>query len=1154
MNKLNFIEGLVQDYTIVLSTRSYKHLGQISKFKTVNSIQKLNSANEISFTVYKTDLLDVYKDLPISYESYKNLINDLWDKIVDFKLVWIKELDEYYEIKVSVDDTAETIKTITGTSLCEAELSQSNIYSMEINTEADISRNDYYVEFPTVFYRDPEDIESYNDIWNDSDKTEKFSSYVLDNYGNILIDESGNKVIDEEATRLKRYNILKSSSLMHRALDKVPHYSIGHIDKSLMKEQRTFSVGGSTIYDFLIGECAEQFNCLFVFDSTTRTINVYDLYTVCNNCGYRGDDFYNKEKGRDVCPKCESLSHKNYGEDTTIFVDKNNLTDTIRLETNADNIKNCLRLSSGDELMDTAIASLNPNGSNYLYALSEYQRNDMPEELVNKIENYNDLIKENEEVYEKLTLDLWAAQAEVDKLTHTLMPTIATAEVTASTEVAKLIDEITGMKLVGLSKIDSSTSANTVSNAVKNYAKAFVMSGYVKVEIINDDNNKPTFNINYEEDGKTLAVDENGCHSGVWEGDIRITNYSDKEDVETTGRITVNVTDNYQEFMSQKILKSFAEEYDEEGSLFDVLATDDINKFKEYLTQYCKVRLESFYDAIESAILVLEESNTGEGTISGIAYNAIAPSYKEKLNAVQIALDNINLQIEEKQKDVDRLFKERTEIQKALNFETYLGDLYPIFCAYKREDTYENANYISDGLTDSQLLEKAKEFFKVAKQELAKASEPQYAISSTLYNLLVMDEFKPIVNHFELGNWIRIKIDGVLYKLRIIGYSISFDNLQTINVEFSNVSRSNDIIRDTQQILQSAQSMATNFNYVAKQAEKGNSAQATINETVTNGLYGALVQIKNNSKEEVIWDKNGILCRAWDDELDSYSPKQLRITHNIMSYTSDGWNSVRQAIGEHRCYIYNKETFEKEIYEGYGVTTDFVNSGIVIGSTIVGGIIFSNNYTLPNGVNATGDLNKDKYNCQGSFMDLENGNFSFGGQLTWDGIALKISGDSVGSAINGLSETPDKLRIKPESIDVSESKIKSTQIDSITYNQISDRDEITVKAEKIDTTINKIKKEQIESIDASQIDGITEIVTVKAENITGEIISSQIDDTLSDKTVSGTFNGSINISDVTTTDGAVIYNGVTGKYTVGGDTVFTIVNGIIVDVAPVSLN
>lgn len=1122
MSKLNLIEGIVQDYTLVLSTRDYRHLGQISKFNAVNCNFNLNSANELSFTIYKTDLLEVYKDIVIPYEAYKKLINDLWDKIIDFRLVWVKELNEYYEIKVSLDDAAETIKTITGTSLCEAELSQTNIYSMEINTEEDISRKDYYVEFPTVFYRNPEDIESYNNIWNGENK-ESYCLYKLDNNGNTLLDDNGNKVIDEEATYIKRCNILKNSSLLHRALDKVPHYSIGHVDESLKKEQLTFSVSGSSIYDFLIGECAEQFNCLFKFDSATRTINVYDLYTVCNDCGYRGDDFYNKETGKEECPKCKGKNFKHFGKDTTIYIDKNNLTDAIKLDTNADNVKNCFRMASGDDLLDTAIMSLNPNGSRYIYYLSEYQRNDMPKELVDRIVDYNAKCKEKEDEFESLSLSIWEKQAEIDKLTHTLMPTVETAEVTSKTEVAKLVDAETGMKLVGMSKIDNNTSYNTVSNSVKNYAKTFVMSGYVKVQIIDEDGNKPVFTKDFEEDGKTLKVDENGFHSGTWEGDIRITNYSDREDVSTTGRIKVKVTDNYQDFMDQKILKSFAEEYSEEGSLFDVLATDDINKFKEYLKQYCQVRLKSFYDAIEGAIIILEEGNTG--SFGSDAYNVLAPDYKEKLAAVQTALDEINNKINEIQKELDKLTKEKDVIQKELDFESYLGDLYPIFCAYRREGEYDNSNYVSTGLSDSELIDKAKEFLKVAKQELAKAGEPEYTLSSTLYNLLALDEFKPIVDSFELGNWIHIKVDGILYKLRLIGYGISFDNLQTLNVEFSNVSRKNDIIRDTQEILQSAQSMSSSYSYVAKQAEQGNEAKNVLNDTVSNGLNSSLVKIKNNDKEEVIWNKNGIICRSWNDEKESYDDEQLRITHNIMAFTDDAWKSCKTAIGKYSYRSYSPTANDWIDKEGYGILAEAITAGQVYGSTIVGGVIYSEEYS--DGSNET-----PRY---GSKIDLKTGEFDFAaGGLVYDKNGLRISK-------NGIEDALESIEITAENLHVNASKI----VGEITSDQIQ-----SIRPDKIVVTDdNKIKSEQIDSVNINQVNGIEDI-EVKAENISGTIPSSKISDTLENKNVTGTFNGNITVSSVTTVCDSGTYNTITGEFTIG-DITMKFVNGLLVNSTPV---
>ena len=53
-------------------------------------------------------------------------------------------------------------------------------------------------------------------------------------------------------------------------------------------------------------------------------------------CGYRGD-FY------ETCPECGNTDIRlmdYFGEDTTIYIDKNNLTDSIHLETNADSVKN----------------------------------------------------------------------------------------------------------------------------------------------------------------------------------------------------------------------------------------------------------------------------------------------------------------------------------------------------------------------------------------------------------------------------------------------------------------------------------------------------------------------------------------------------------------------------------------------------------------------------------------------------------------------------------------------------------------------------------------------------------------------------------------------------------------------------------------------
>ena len=54
---------------------------------------------------------------------------------------------------------------------------------------------------------------------------------------------------------------------------------------------------------------------------------------------------------------------------------------------------------------------------------------------------------------------------------------------------------------------------------------------------------------------------------------------------------------------------------------------------------------------------------------------------------------------------------------------------------------YTNDNYISDGLEDQEVIDRAKEFLEVAKKELVKSSTMQHSISTNLYNLLLIPAF-----------------------------------------------------------------------------------------------------------------------------------------------------------------------------------------------------------------------------------------------------------------------------------------------------------------------------------------------------------------------------------------------------------------------------
>ncbi|WRK54485.1 hypothetical protein SD457_06060 [Coprobacillaceae bacterium CR2/5/TPMF4] len=54
-----------------------------------------------------------------------------------------------------------------------------------------------------------------------------------------------------------------------------------------------------------------------------------------------------------------------------------------------------------------------------------------------------------------------------------------------------------------------------------------------------------------------------------------------------------------------------------------------------------------------------------------------------------------------------------------MDLQNYLGeDDWKTFCSYRREDVFENQNYVSDGLDNATLIKNAMQFLDVAKNNL----------------------------------------------------------------------------------------------------------------------------------------------------------------------------------------------------------------------------------------------------------------------------------------------------------------------------------------------------------------------------------------------------------------------------------------------------
>lgn len=995
MINLSFDNGTVEQFTLVLSQRDYTHLGQISNIKGIKFKANLNGANELSFDVYKE--LDGHEEI-------------LWDDIYDLRLVWIPELDEYFEIDVESTDQVYVVKTITAKSLCESELSQTYLHDIEINTADDIAREDYDANYPTVFYR-PLPSPSSSD-----------------------------------------YEKLKNSSLLHRIMDKVPAYSIGHVDETLMNLQRVFSISDTSLYDFMVGECSEQFNCLFQFDSATRTISAYDLETTCHNdyCPYylnTNHEYYSGDKHlryrgfyNDKCPICSSTNISYFGEDTTVFVSTENLTDEVKFDTDVASLKNCFRLEAGDDNMTAAVINSNPNGTRYIYEFNEESKKDMPEELVDLIDSYDVLYDEYNNIrdmeldtslisafnslcnkynntsfykmgtpwspivtpvigYKRLIPHYYNCIDFYQYLKSSMMPVITVEQRDVDDEMDHLLNNLDST--IGMST--QPTVQATVESAITNLCKLYVNTGLYKI--------------------KVNTTSWSSSSWATWRGTITLTSFEDDSITKTSSVITRTLSTDFATFMDQKISK-YIKRSKESTELYDVLKITNINTFKNELKKYSAVRLQSFHDALNAVLGILIEA--GQGVSGSTLYSSFYTPYYNKLVATETELNTRNQEIEivngiqdangnsTKKGVLQYIMDSIIKVQTALNFKEYINsesgsyELYNVYTTYIREDTYSNSNYVSDDLNNDQLFENAGKFLELAKDELHKSATYQHSISSNINNLITIKEFEPLLDKFNLGNWIRVKEDENIYRLRLISYSIDFDNISKLNTEFSDVTITADGLNDVMSIMKQATSMASSYSYTQQQAEQGSDVKVNyIDDWLANGLNSALVRINNNDDEDISVDNTGILARSYDDVANTHSPEQLRITHNVIAFTDNNWQSVKTALGKftmtHHHIVndnyggLNTNASAIDTYETYGLVADAVLAGWIVGSHMESSTIIGSHFQNPgNGmyIDLTGSTasGREWYIKTDKFRVKKDGSVEVGGTS-----AVKMSLDTSGN-------------------------------------------------------------------------------------------------------------------------------------------------------------
>lgn len=1102
-------QGLIETPTLLLQHKNFETIGNggITNVSGLTYKNNFNDANEISFKIHKFN---------------NGIKHPLWDQLVDFRIIYIPELKERFQIAVSVDeeDPDDLSKSITGTALCESELSNINLHGVQINTETDMTNDLYDENFPTVLYRDP----------NDYDSADNLKIWAKSKY-DYLRDTSAYPTTASVIAR-KKY-ILTHASLLHRILEKAPHYSIAHVDSTLreLSTVHEFTFDGTDTLSALKNDIAEAYHCLFSFNSEQRTISVYDLYSTCTACKYRGDFL-------DTCPECGSTKVINkYGEDTNVLINSTNLTKSITLESNQDSLKNCFYVTGADDLMNATIRNINPNGSQDIYYLSDDVLSDMPDNLKNKLKSYDALYNEIQKqrkmaldstkvtnynnvvtsitkkfanvsdddkdkvTFNKLTnplvgySSLIAARYDATDLYYyindSMMPVIDINGLGVQDSLTSIKNGIKALGGVAVTKV-SSIESSVVRNTLEKLCQVFCSTAYYDISV----------------ETKSLSAYNSSTKTKTYSCTVTITSLTQQDENEEylTGSvdITCTVLENNEKYIEQKIKRMTAESKklkDKQITSFDLSDTD----FKKELTYYSLTELTNMYTEFQACQDIVTNGFTEDSVDVQYNNSELKKKYQKfyanrltwinneiktrtsELNSVKAIFDPV--------KSTGVLQTLKQSIQKELDLQKYLGtDLWNLFYSYRREDDYNNSNYSSTGLNNTELIKRATELFKAAQRELYKAGNLQYSINTTMGNLLALPEFKPIVDKFEVGNFIKVGIDEKVHSLRLLSYQVDYDNLTEISVEFSTVEKIYSGYSDVASVLQSAKSMSTSYSSVKDQVDKSKGTTKTVSDWTNNGLLGDNISFSNSKEQTITLTKNGLLARSWDDVYNEFSLKQLKIVNNGLYLTKDGWETIETGVGR-----FTYTDINGNLVEDYGI----------IAKTVVGNLIIGKELQI---------YNEDK-----SIVIDENG-------LTIDGGYLKIKGTEVGSDGKTISEVIIDLDTAKKLVALAQQAAEKAQASADKANKATE--DLKVETNEI----REIAEKGVDHVTTYfyQSDSATELVggewtTNSVTWISGKYVWQKVITYYKDRTDNSQTAKAICISGANGQDGKPGENGVKGK-------------------------
>lgn len=824
---------------------------------------KFNAYSELSFTVSRTYT---------SMATGQTEINPFYDKIEALRLLYLEGFG-YFEIQDPeiVSDGVREVKNITAYSL-EYTLSQKYLEGFNINTGDNNSLEVIYADNGVI------------------------TPITLYNEGN------------------------KKASLLNLILEKIYGWTIGHVDLSLQTMSRMFEISRVSVYDFIMQDICEKFNCFAVFDTINNTINIYAESLISKHIGdgttnsfiisppYNNIDtvsidgykttayLYDSKTGviifdnpPDNGAKIEIVDGSQTQWVTDVYASFENLAQEVNISYSADDIKTVLTVKGSNDL---DIREVNM-GLPYLIDLSYYYTTDwMGQELYDAYTLY---LQKCNRVQSKYSSN----SSEMLDLTNR----IAYEEQRLSLEYS--IADHVGPTTVGTYYVKGGTYPNYYYTAVQ----------------LPDEYNAEVEHYYTLSDNDITEDKVSNLYAALQ------TYFVSQENKDVAA---INELEDSFAFMEVNTLQSLSSGLSEASSL-EAKNTIILTFLDEMWNQVGKNPLNLLYYIPYKKIrdTNVEAGWNDETNENYWRYYPVTLM----LTSIESEIEQRNVIIQELTDEYNTLQNENSEIANSILIDNNFTTSQLIrLSAFLREDEYTDDNFIETSTDTIETLMKTKqELLECGRIELSKLCEPKLEFSMDMSNIYAMPEFEPIVHQFQLGNLINVVVrKDYIKRARLLAVDINFDDFSDFTCEFGELTSLRNPSSIHADLLASALSAGKSVASNASYWNKGSDTATSLGMLIQQGLLDASTVIKSiDGTQGVEIDQYGIHLRKINPETGEIDPKEGWIVNNQFLYSDDNFNTTKSVFGE---YKIDGET-------KWGLLAEAIMAGYVAGCTIEGGII-----------------------------------------------------------------------------------------------------------------------------------------------------------------------------------------------------------------------